>query len=549
MSFKTVNNSPDADKIYQQYLTYYSAANADIQAIDNLPYAIWKTVQAERAEIVQDQALLGPIYQKDYADNNATLDTFIQDCAPLQAKIAAAFAQAMGNGSNIAQKIQSDLTNAQSILSGISTKISQDFGSLNCLQSLTAILSSLQRQINQLPDGPAKVKAQQDFNAAIMDFKTLESAIKSAEPEFNILANKFNLLNTQVLARLEALAALQNPTVQNLKEADIILSLIQKTAGEQTTFDKSAMAAVTNQLAAVRADIQKVHADIAPAPIPGKAVNDGWYIDWTTWQFPIPEGLNTVNIFVGELAIVNGQPTINGLDGMEANLVSFVTACHAKNISVKVSIGGGGGSYDNCWDLLTQDNIDAFAKGLADFCQTNGVDGIDFDYEEYKSSDQEALVGTLIKQFKAEGKNRGLNLQTSLCTNAGFGTSYPWQAVVQNILDAAGGSVDRLYIMSYYQPMDQEQGWITGWAQWLKNRYGMDASQVTVGLDDFDANAYDIGAFAKWAATQGFSTGYWAWNPATPDKSNQSALTIYNAYHSEEDTLDTIYDWMFAPLK
>jgi hypothetical protein len=85
--------------------------------------------------------------------------------------------------------------------------------------------------------------------------------------------------------------------------------------------------------------------------------------------------------------------------------------------------------------------------------------------------------------------------------------------------------------MSYYNPLADEEGWVTQWASWLKTNYNFAPSQVTVGLDDFDANAYSIADFAQWAYQQGFSTGYWAWNPATPGVSNQSSQVIWDIYH------------------
>ncbi|NGX60332.1 MAG: hypothetical protein KR126chlam3_01505 [Chlamydiae bacterium] len=253
-----------------------------------------------------------------------------------------------------------------------------------------------------------------------------------------------------------------------------------------------------------------------------------WYIDWTSWDTPVPEGVDMVNIFVGKIDLDNGNPTMGGFGNITPEkLDTFVKDCAAKNVKVKVSIGGAGGMYDNCWDVLNEGNTQAFAQMMVAFCQQHNLAGVDFDYEELKSPEQEALVGQLIKEFRTLDPN----LEASLCTNAGFDA---WKGGVQTILDATSNNgkslLSRLYIMSYYDPLDQEEGFIAQWADWVKSSYGFTASQVTVGLDDFDANAYDIGEFAKWAGTNGFSTGYWAWNPATPDQSNASALKVLNSY-------------------
>ncbi len=267
-----------------------------------------------------------------------------------------------------------------------------------------------------------------------------------------------------------------------------------------------------------------------PPPPPPPPSSEGiehsaWYIDWTSWftgpPFVIPSGVNVLNVFVGTLAFgSDGKPTLDGFGNLTLpQLDAFTAYCAAQQppIAVKVSIGGSGGMYDKCWDLLTPANVDAFAQGMADFCHAHRVAGVDFDYEEYASSEQESLVGMLIKQFKSIDPS----LQASLCTNAGFGPNFPWQNVVQTILDAAtiapgNCAVDRLYIMSYYDPMQDEQNWILGWANWLESNYGFTPARVSVGIDDFDAQAYDPATFAAWAASMGFSTAHWAFDPARP---------------------------------
>lgn len=260
-------------------------------------------------------------------------------------------------------------------------------------------------------------------------------------------------------------------------------------------------------------------------PIGASIEHSVWYIDWTSWftgpPFVIPTDVNMINVFVGKLSFgTDGKPTMDGFGNMTLpQLKSFTAYCAAQTppIAVKVSIGGGGGSYDRCWDLLTSSNVAAFAQGLADFCHANGVVGVDFDYEAFGSEEQEVLVGTLIKQFKAIDPN----LQTSLCTNAGFGPNYPWQEVIKTIMDAASispghSALDRMYIMSYYDPIENEKTWVNGWANWLIQNYGFTPARVSVGIDDFDAHAYDPVVFAAWAASMGYSTAHWAFDPAHP---------------------------------
>jgi hypothetical protein len=222
----------------------------------------------------------------------------------------------------------------------------------------------------------------------------------------------------------------------------------------------------------------------------------------------------------------------------ETYLQKFVEECHAKGIAVKMSLGGSSAGWSgSTWDALKVLGVQACANTLTAFCKANQLDGIDFDFEEWGQPDQTALeqsVGELIKAVKAQEPS----LQTSLCTNAGFST---WKEHMQNILDASKDSqghcgVDRMYIMSYYDPLQSEQTWVNEWADWLKENYGFSPSQISVGLDNVDASAYDIEQFAQWAKEQGYSTCYWAWgwDGGNPTKSNETTNQIWKIYHSAE---------------
>ena len=274
-------------------------------------------------------------------------------------------------------------------------------------------------------------------------------------------------------------------------------------------------------------NIENITISTIPTPPSNLGIEHSvWYIDWTVWftgpTYPLPSGNDVFNLFVGTLTYdTNGKPTLGGFGGITTSdqMRMFTAYCAAQNppIAVKASVGGGGGSYDRCWDLLTADNVNAFAQGLVDFCNAHNLIGVDFDYELTGSSAQEALVGQLIKKFKTIDPK----LQTSLCCNAGFGPNFPWQQVVKNVFDAAlissgNCAVDRLYIMSYYDPIENEKNWILGWANWAITNYGFTPARISVGIDDFDAHAYDPVVFAAWAATQGFSTAHWAFDPANP---------------------------------
>jgi len=251
-----------------------------------------------------------------------------------------------------------------------------------------------------------------------------------------------------------------------------------------------------------------------------------WYLDWRSQQTPVPENVNMVNVFVGTIGLKDGKPYMGGFEAITLpELKAFAADCAAKDIKVKVSIGGSGGSYDNCWDVLTSENIQEFAQMMVDFCHEYNLAGVDFDYEEFKA-EQEPLVGQLIKEFRTLGPD----LQASLCTNAG---SY-WQKDVQRILDPTkvnGKSLlSRLYIMDYTGTLEIAEGYVTPWISWVKDNYKMSPSQVTVGMAGLNGPTYSLADFSEWTAKEGLSTNYWAWDPAAPSTSNERTLEILSNY-------------------
>jgi len=499
----------NSQQIYNQYLTYYNAFTADIYAIDQLPYSqrSQANVVQDRATIVAQQALLGTIYQADYSTK--TLDQFVADCTTVVNTVSAAYTNAMGGSTNpYSLPIQQDYANAQTIAAQLVSTMDGNETIFSSPSSLQATLTSLQTQINQMPAGPAQLKAQQDWNAANAALTALTKAITTAGPQFTVLQGQLASIENSggLLDQLDALASLSNPTVDDLDQANTLLATIQGVQTALQTFQSGLMAAVSSAYSTELADIQTVKTDIRPTPpppAPGTVEHSTWMPLWTynSGNFPVPQGVTLVNLFVGGLTVDgSGNPALGALEDMTLPLLSqFVSDCQAANppVAVKLSIGGSGGLYGNCWDNLTADNISAYATLLVNFCHTYGLVGIDFDYEEFKSTNQEQLVGQLIQQFKAQDSN----LQTSLCTNAGFGTQYPWQAVVQTICDASKNAsgqcgVDKLYIMSYTDPLSQEEPWIDGWYSWMNTTYGFTPSQIGVGIDNFDSNSYDIGQFA-----------------------------------------------------
>jgi hypothetical protein len=349
----------------------------------------------------------------------------------------------------------------------------------------------------------------------------------------------------------------QDASSTNYTAADQIVKYLQFMVPQAQNYETGTMqpliSSANKALTTLAAAIAQVQQDL-PGPPPGSFEFSTWYIDWTSFTFPVPPSyVKTVNIFVGEIALdAQGNPVIDGFDDMDlTSMKNFVAACASQGQKVKISLGGStSGRYGKCWDVLTTDNVPKFAQALAAFCTSNGLAGVDFDVEEFDGSDrdnpQELLVGQLIKAFKASNPS----LMTSFCANAGINNAdynasdtdgYPWKRIVQNIFDAASTydeagnavcPVDRIYIMSYYNSLDEEAGFLQLWAEWMKARYGFASQQVSAGIDDKDASAYAVSDMAKLAKQNNYSMAYWEYDPAMQQASEASLQAIENGYNS-----------------
>ncbi|MCP4216399.1 MAG: hypothetical protein GY765_17245, partial [bacterium] len=246
---------------------------------------------------------------------------------------------------------------------------------------------------------------------------------------------------------------------------------------------------------------------------------------------PVPGNVNSVYLMVGKLDVVDGKYVVNGLQGalaVEENLKNFIKACHDKKMTVQLSIGGHGGGlpgYQDCWDLLTDANVDKFADALAAFCKTTGLDGIDFDWEPASDEATKArgnLVGDLIAKLK--GKNS--KLQTSLCTNASFW----WHNQAEYVYGTAGTNLDVHNIMAYYKS-EEVKPWLEDWIPWDEKK-GIAKAQINVGMDCLSpALADNIKTFAGLAKSMGLSTNLWNWNPKKVDYSNKYTKIVWDIYN------------------
>ena len=286
--------------------------------------------------------------------------------------------------------------------------------------------------------------------------------------------------------------------------------------------------------------------------------NSTWVEDWTanldTDQYidSLPQGVNTINIFVGQLDIVNGQPTIDGFTASdtpgvpgtgafpdEASLTDFISKCQAKGIAVKLSIGGASNTtFGQSWNNLTDNNINDFAQALVNFCKTTGANGIDFD-DELEDTTVAARAGKLAAAFKTLDPD----LQASFCVYGGIDDSGPMHDVdtifLQNALLGNGDSaIDRVYVMTYYDgsSLQENEQYMLQWAQWLKDNYSFSSSQISCGVDPNDPNTSpNDGSLAEWikfAKDNGFSTAIWDQQGVDDYVNNDWGDVIRNLYNS-----------------
>lgn len=283
----------------------------------------------------------------------------------------------------------------------------------------------------------------------------------------------------------------------------------------------------SNQSYVLAKTANSVQEDLQPPLKSASKVENGvWYLDYTSWNPDrIPKGVNVVNLFVSGL-----DRQLEGFSDPQ-KLKDFIQACRAKGIQVKMSIGGNGGKYDNCWDKLDGKNTSEIANRLVNFCHDYGLDGIDFDYEENQAggdkTQQEMYVGQLIKSFKGQDPD----LLASLCTCADPSAwKEPAEIILDQTKDSSGKSmIDHLYIMSYAGTTENVEQWASGWEDILKE-YQLPSNATTIGIASNPG--YDVDAIAKYAAEKGFSTMVWNYNPTLPD-ADDLPEKVHDDYYPE----------------
>lgn len=510
---------------YQAYLQDYATLCKYVDDI-NAKYPAGTAPQHVIDDITTiQQAIpkLGTIYQSNAND----CDAFKKAAESLMGSCESAYNDAMDVVPRTnKEKIAQDLREAQALYESMKSAVSN--GKANC-KTLTSdmdddkeALATLQKEVDSLKPGSKKDAANEALYKADTDLDLLSKAQKTAQSQEPIVDETLKAVEKSI-AKLEKLAKLDNPGGMKVQNADKTLATIRAQNSAIDSFTKAVGTATAHQTDVIY-DIQAVKDALHP-PVPGKIVNGCWLIDWTTHSYDglelpthyLGKKLDAINFFVGEfIEQSDGTYTIGGYgDYTQDDITKLAIQAHQKGMKFCLSIGGGGGSYDNTWDILTDDNIDAVAQSLVEYCKATNADGIDFDCEDY-NPETLSKVGKLIKAFKEKNSK----LRSSVCANAGFGPQYQWQANLKLLLDETivnGKSViDSVNIMSYYNDKDSETKWLDGWREWCIATYGLKAENVCVGVDDYDAHAYKPEDMVAYAESKGMPWCHWAYDPGHP---------------------------------
>jgi len=215
-----------------------------------------------------------------------------------------------------------------------------------------------------------------------------------------------------------------------------------------------------------------------------------------TWSTGYPTNINSVDLTkVTHINIAFGNPNSSGaLTINTTNVGTIVTACHAANVKVLISIGGAGANATRYQTLLASNaSADAFITKLVTFVTTNNLDGIDVDIEG------DVLNGSYVTAAQYEyfvtALGTALHAQNKIMTSAlatWFG-SY--------VTNTAASKFDFINVMSYdYTLPGQAAGPIAPYSQmtsdynYWHNTKAVPASKLVIGVPFY---GYGFGTYAQ----------------------------------------------------
>jgi len=214
-----------------------------------------------------------------------------------------------------------------------------------------------------------------------------------------------------------------------------------------------------------------------------------------TWSTGYPGNITSVDLTkVTHINIAFGNPNTAGdLTINTTKVATVVTAAHAANVKVLISIGGAGANGTRYQTLLASDaSADAFIAKLVAFVNTNNLDGIDVDIEG------DVLDGNYVTAARYQYFVTAL--KTALHNNNKIMTAALATWFGSYVTNTAAAQFDFIGVMSYdYTLPGQSAGPIAPYSQmttdynYWHNTKGVPAANLVIGVPFY---GYGFGTYA-----------------------------------------------------
>jgi len=241
---------------------------------------------------------------------------------------------------------------------------------------------------------------------------------------------------------------------------------------------------------------------------------------WESWNsidsIPTIVGMetNVITVAFGTfVSLGNNQFNITGLDCTTEQLRQLIDLAHYNGKKVKQSIGGA--TYGLSGFLTSPEAADGMAYAVATFVELNGLDGVDFDIEDYPPANLQIDLINAVRHFLPE-------YLISYTPKSPASTTDPYAEVIQG----AWKNLTSISIMCYdaypgYSYQSDVEALIS---------MGVDPSKIVVGLmpgmDDVGhfTNLTDIVVAAKFAVNNNLG-GIMLWD-LNRDHENETGLGV-----------------------
>jgi len=164
---------------------------------------------------------------------------------------------------------------------------------------------------------------------------------------------------------------------------------------------------------------------------------------WESWnsvdsiQTIVGMDSNVITVaFVTFLENGGNSFNITGLDCSEQQLQQMISLAHDAGKKVKISVGGA--TYGLSGFLTSVEAAEGMAAAVAQFVNNNGLDGADFDIEDYPAANLQIALLQYVRQFLP-------NSLISYTPKAPASTTQPYAAVIQGAYE----NLTSISIMAY----------------------------------------------------------------------------------------------------